>query len=171
MPCTSRCCRCRPAASKGTTRAGSAGEGGGARPVPPLETGASHSLSDAVVRELGPGEWLAILVLPPLAAWAARRRRRPVSETPLARRPQLSRLGHLERDFLRVLASHVPDAVARDGDGLAQALRAAAIESAVSDHVMRLRDRLRASRYGPRRVGDGAELEAELHQVLGVLGA
>jgi len=142
-----------------------------ARPLPPLEGGAAHSLSDAVVRELGPGEWLAILMLPPLAAWAARRRRRPPPETPAARRPHLSRLGRLERDFHGVLASHVPDAVARDGDGLAQALRAAGIESAVADHVMRLRDRLRASRYGPRGVGDGAELEAELHQVLGVLGA
>ncbi|HXI33832.1 MAG TPA: BatD family protein [Gemmatimonadales bacterium] len=142
-----------------------------ARPLPPLEGGAAHSLSDAVVRELGPGEWLAILILPPLAAWAARRRRRPPSAAPAAPRPHLSRLGRLERDFHGVLTSHVPDAVARDGDGLAQALRAAGIESAVADHVMRLRDRLRASRYGPRGVGDAAELEAELHQVLGVLGA
>ena len=142
-----------------------------ARPLPPLEPGAARSITDAAVQALGPGEWLAILILPPLAAWAARRRRRPVSAAAAPRRAQLSRLGGLERDFHGVLASHVPDAGARDGDGLAQALRAAGIESAVADHVMRLRDRLRASRYGPRGVGDGAELEAELHQVLGVLGA
>jgi tetratricopeptide (TPR) repeat protein len=61
--------------------------------------------------------------------------------------------------------------VARDGDGLARALRAAGIESAVADHVMRLRDRVRAARYGPLGVGDAAELAAELEQVLRVLGA
>ena len=142
-----------------------------ARPLPPLERGAAHSITDAAVRDLGPGEWLALLMLPPLAAWAARRRRQPAVASAAARRPHLSRLGRLERDFHAILSSHVPDAVARDGDGLAQALRAAGIESAVADHVMRLRDRLRASRYGPRGVGDGAELEAELQQVLGVLGA
>src|SRR5207247_6131124 len=81
------------------------------------------------------------------------------------------RLGRLEGEFHGVLASHVPDARARDGDGLARALRAAGVESAVADHVMRLRDRLRAARYGPRGLGDAAELGAELAQVLRVLGA
>ena len=65
----------------------------------------------------------------------------------------------------------MPDPPARDGDGLARALRAAGVESAVADHVKRLRDRLRASRYGPRGLGDAAELAAELEQVLRVLGA
>jgi tetratricopeptide (TPR) repeat protein len=36
---------------------------------------------------------------------------------------------------------------------------------------MRLRDRVRAARYGPQGVGDLAELSAELRQVLRVLGA
>src|SRR5437588_729574 len=53
----------------------------------------------------------------------------------------------------------------------ARALRAAGVDSAVADHVKRLRDRLRASRYGPRGLGDVAELAAELAQVLRVLGA
>jgi hypothetical protein len=70
-----------------------------------------------------------------------------------------------------VLGSHVSDPFARDGDGLAQALRAAGVESAVADHVKRLRDRLRAARYGPRGLGDAAELGAEIEQVLRVLGA
>src|SRR5205823_9581718 len=83
----------------------------------------------------------------------------------------LTRLGQLEREFHAVLASHVPDQPARDGDGLARALRAAGVESAVADHVKRLRDRLRASRYGPRGLGDAVELAAELEQVLRVLGA
>jgi len=63
------------------------------------------------------------------------------------------------------------DALARDGDGLAQALRAAGVDSAVADHVKRLRDRLRAARFGPRGLGDSAELGAEIQQVLRVLGA
>jgi hypothetical protein len=70
-----------------------------------------------------------------------------------------------------VLSSHVSDPFARDGDGLAQALRAAGVDSAVADHVKRLRDRLRAARYGPRGLGDAAELGAEIEQVLRVLGA
>jgi tetratricopeptide (TPR) repeat protein len=45
------------------------------------------------------------------------------------------------------------------------------VDSAVADHVKRLRDRLRAARYGPRGLGDAAELAAEIEQVLRVLGA
>src|SRR5439155_14986464 len=82
-----------------------------------------------------------------------------------------TRIGQLEWEFHALLASHVPDRVARDGDGLARALRAAGVESAVADHVMRLRDRLRAARYGPQGLGDAAELAAEVEQVLRVLGA
>src|SRR5438552_2186132 len=92
---------------------------------------------------------------------------------PAIRRPRWfrARLGGLEGEFRIVRASHVPDQPARDGDGLARALRAAGVDSAVADHVKRLRDRLRASRYGPRGLGDAAELTAELEQVLRVLGA
>src|SRR5439155_346762 len=77
----------------------------------------------------------------------------------------LSRIGRAERQFHALLASHVPDSEARDGDGLGRALRAAGVESAVADHVMRLRDRLRATRYGPRAPGDAAQLASELEQV------
>ena len=81
-------------------------------------------------------------------------RRRPEQAAALVEDAAAARgvtgLGRLEHEFLSVLASHVPDAFARDGDGLAQALRAAGIDSAVADHVKRLRDRLRAARYGPR---------------------
>src|SRR5439155_304588 len=110
---------------------------------------------------------------PPVAAWLLRRRGRaaaPASPDGAGDRAP-TRLGRLEHEFLAVLASHVSDAFARDGDGLAQALRAAGIDSAVADHVKRLRDRLRAARYGPRGLGDAAELAAEIEQVLRVLGA
>jgi len=155
-----------------------------ARALPPLMPGTAEVWSDALARDLAPWGWLALLVGPPLVAWLWRRRaaREVAADDELAQdggagsdggggpaRP--GRLGRLEREFHGVLASHVPDARARDGDGLARALRAAGVESAVADHVMRLRDRLREARYGPRGLGDAAELGAELAQVLRVLGA
>lgn len=143
-----------------------------ARVLPPLLPRGDEPWTDRVVRGLGMTGWLAVVLLPPLLVWLTRRRPEPV-EAPedAAAARHVTRLGQLEHEFLGVLASHVPDAFARDGDGLAQALRAAGIESAVADHVKRLRDRLRAARYGPRGLGDAAELAAEIEQVLRVLGA
>ena len=143
------------------------------RVLPTLMQRVGEQPIDRVSRTVGWQGWLVALAVPPLIAlWMIRRRSRaipnPQSLTP---KPPLTPLGQLEREFLIVLASHVPDAAARDGDGLAQALRAAGIDSAVADHVKRLRDRLRAARYGPRGLGDAAELGAEIEQVLRVLGA
>lgn len=144
-----------------------------ARVVPALLPRSGELPADRLSRELAWQGWLAVLLLPPLVALFARRRSRrtaePPVETPAAH--DLTALGRLEREFLAVLASHVADPVVRDGDGLAQALRAAGVDSAVADHVKRLRDRLRAARYGPRGLGDSAELGAEIRQVLRVLGA
>jgi tetratricopeptide (TPR) repeat protein len=141
-----------------------------ARALPPLLRGGTESWPDVLARELGPGGWFVLLLGPPLLAWSVRRRR-SARDAAGATAPHLSSLGRLEREFHAMLASHVSDAVARDGDGLARALRAAGIERAVADHVMRLRDRVRAARYGPRGMGDAAELAVELEQVLRVLGA
>ncbi len=149
-----------------------------ARALPPLlgvngATNGGQALAwvDILARGLPSWGWVALVVVPPLAVLWRRRRPRPgggpAGDSPAAR---LSALGRLERAFHAVLASHVPDRFARDGDGLAPALRAAGVESAVADHVMRLRDRLRAARYGPRGVGDPRELGAEISQVLRVLG-
>jgi hypothetical protein len=125
----------------------------------------------ALVQGLGDSGWLALAALPPLVGLLVlRRRTRPPRPMPAAP-PPASPLGRLERDFQSLLASHVPDRPTRDGDGLARALRAAGVERAVADHVMRLRDRVRAARYGPHGVGDAAELAAELRQVMRVLGA
>ncbi len=143
-----------------------------ARVLPPLGARLEEGRADRLSRRLGWGGWFAIVLAPPLVAWLARRRWRTAA-TP-AREPTapgVSPLGRLEREFLAVLASHVSDPFARDGDGLAQALRAAGVDSAVADHVKRLRDRLRAARYGPRGRGDTAELGAEIQQVLRALGA
>src|SRR5881398_29812 len=145
-----------------------------ARALPPLARGRAPAWADELARDLGPWGWLVLVVGPPLLVWLRRRRgaaaQVPGTAPPAAPAP-LTRLGWLEREFHIVLASHVPDQRARDGDGLARALRAAGVDSAVADHMKRLRDRLRASRYGPRGLGDVAELAAELAQVLRVLGA
>ncbi|HEX4628305.1 MAG TPA: BatD family protein, partial [Gemmatimonadales bacterium] len=143
-----------------------------ARALPPLARRRAPAWSDEVARALVPWGWLALLVGPPLVAWLWRRRRLPAPVRESASGPPpLTRLGRMEREFHLVLASHVPDPRSRDGDGLARALRATGVDRAVADHVMRLRDRLRASRYGPRGSGDAAELARELERVLGVLGA
>ena len=143
-----------------------------ARPLPPLDPERQPAWTETIASGLEPWGWLALFIGPPLVAWLRRRRAavaRPGAGDASA--PPPSRLGSLEREFHTILASHVPDGGARDGDGLARALRAAGVESAVADHVMRLRDRLRAARYGPRGLGDAAELAAEIEQVLTVLGA
>ena len=143
-----------------------------ARVLPPLLPSRGERATDSLSRQLGWQGWLAVLAVPPLIALLARHRARRVPEVaPLRRGPTLTPLGELEREFLNVLKSYVSDPFARDGDGLAQALRAAGVDNAVADHVKRLRDRLRAARYGPRGLGDAAELGAEIEQVLRVLGA
>jgi len=145
-----------------------------ARVLPPLLPSRGEVAVDRLARQVGWEGWLVVLLVPPLLAGLARRRRHrepAAAAVPAAGRAQLTPLGRLEREFLAVLASHVSDPFARDGDGLAQALRAAGVDSAVADHVKRLRDRLRAARYGPRGLGDAAELGAEIEQVLRVLGA
>ena len=150
-----------------------------ARALPPLLARRGELWADRLNRRVGWGGWLAIVLVPPVVVWLARRRwRRPqpaaaaaVAAPGRGGGPELTQLGRLEREFLAMLASHVSDPFARDGDGLAQALRAAGVDSAVADHVKRLRDRLRAARYGPRGLGDAAELAAEIEQVLRVLGA
>src|SRR5439155_20649333 len=143
-----------------------------ARVLPPLLPARGDLASDVVSRTLGWQGGLALLLVPPaFAALVRRRRSRAPRAAVVARGPERSPLRRLEREFLAVLASHVSDPFARDGDGLAQALRAAGVDSAVADHVKRLRDRLRAARYGPRGLGHAAELGAEIEQVLRVVGA
>lgn len=145
-----------------------------ARVVPPLMPRQGELEAERLSRRIGWPGWLAALFGPPVIVLLARRRwqrQRVPAPEPATPHPELTQLGRLEREFLAVLRGHVADPFARDGDGLAQALRAAGVDSAVADHVKRLRDRLRAARYGPRGLGDAAELAAEIEQVLRVLGA
>src|SRR5204862_2141099 len=144
-----------------------------ARVLPPLLPARGEFVSERLGRRPGKEGWLLVLFVPPLIAWLARRRRRQARTSAGATTagPALSPLGRVEREFLAVLASHVSDPFARDGDGLAQALRAAGVESAVADNVKRLRVRLRAAGYGARGLGDTAALAGVIQQVQRVVGA
>lgn len=139
-----------------------------ARARPPLLEPMGARWSEQVAGWLSPWGWIVIAVLPPLLMWRARGRRRPRKPVP-APRAELTPLGRLEREFVTLLATHVPDAAMRDARSLARALAAAGVERAVADHVARLRDRLRAARYGPRGAGDPLDLAGELETVMRVL--
>src|SRR5207302_1177908 len=87
--------------------------------------------TDELAHDLVPWGWLVLFVGPPLLAWLWRRRRpaAPMRVVVAAPAP-LSRIGRAEREFHALLASHVPDAEARDGDGLGRALGAEALYEA-----------------------------------------
>ena len=139
-----------------------------ARALPPLLAAGGPGWTGRLSGALTPWGWVAVAVLPPLALWW-RRRRRAAPAPPAAPAVELTRLGRLEREFVALLTAHVADAATRDAESLSRALRAAGVDRAAADHVSRLRDRLRAARYGPRGAGDPLELAAELEQVLRVL--
>lgn len=139
------------------------------RSLPALRPADGGGLSRWASRA-GPWIWTFASIIPPLAVFIIRRRRRERPAAPPAGRVRPARLAGLERDFLAALDAHVPDAATRDGAALAHALRAAGVEGPVADHVVRLRERLRAARYGPGGVADATELAAELEQVLRVVG-
>ncbi len=141
-----------------------------ARALPALLTTAGSAWAERASGAMTPWGWAIVAALPPLVMWWRRRRRQgvatPQPTTPVA---EQTRLGRLERAFTIVVTAHVPDAAKRDGQSLSRALRAAGVDRAVAEHVSRLRERLRATRYGPRGSGDPLELAAELQQVLKAL--
>jgi BatD DUF11 like domain len=141
-----------------------------ARAEPPLLQPSGSGWLDRVMVWFSPWGWVACALLPPLLVGAARRRRRPAPAAPVPT-TELTPLGRLEREFVTLLAAHVPDAATRNARSLSRALRAAGVDRAVADHVARLRDRLRAARYGPRGAGNPLDLAGELTTVLRVLEA
>jgi len=142
------------------------------RPNLPLLAPRDRAWAPFLTRGAWPWGWLFIALGPPVVVLLILvvRRARALPRVPAPVRPWGTRLGRLERDFQDVLVAYVIDADARDGDALATALRAAGLEHAVAGHVVRLRDRLRAARYGPQGTADQVELAEELTQVLKVLG-
>ena len=138
-----------------------------ARALPRLASPGAPPWADHLAARMFPWAWLVLLLAPPLVTLVARGRAGLTAPRgPAAPRRPSEPLAALEHEFLSTLASHVPDPALRDGAGLAEALRSAGVERAVAEHVVRLRDRLRAARFGPGRAGDVAELGAELRQVL-----
>jgi tetratricopeptide (TPR) repeat protein len=75
----------------------------------------------------------------------------------------------LAHRFRRKIEGLVPDQGQREGHSLADALRAAGVETAVAEHAARVRDRLRLARFGPEGATDADELAAEVREVLKVL--
>src|SRR4029077_1046392 len=138
----------------------------------PLLSPRAPGWAPALAEQAWPWGWLAIVFLPPLALLLVRTFGGGRTETPAPTPARVSgtRLGRLEREFQAMLVAYVANAEGLDGDALASSLRAAGLERAVAGHVVRLRDRLRAARYGPQGTGDQAELAEELTQVLKVLG-
>jgi hypothetical protein len=83
--------------------------------------------------------------------------------------PTTRSLHGLHREFRAALRRLVPTAELREGDQLADALRAAGIDPALAAHAARVRDRLRRAIYGPRGPSDADELAAETQEVLRAL--
>jgi hypothetical protein len=143
-------------------------EPGAVRAAPPLLEPASRPWADQVTGALGLGGWLAVLLLPPLFVLWRGQPRAPVPLQP-ALPIEGTPLGGLEREFVKRLTAHVADAATREGVRLARALQAAGVDRSVAARVVRVRDRLRAARYGPRGGDDLSKLGAELQQVLHAL--
>jgi len=114
------------------------------------------------------GVWPAVAVAP-LFMLGLSRRRRSGPRAPAARATERSELDSLDRRFRRELERLVPRGQLRDGDGLADALRAAGIEAPLASHVARVRDRLRQALYGKEGSTDAQELRAEVQEVLRAL--
>ena len=91
---------------------------------------------------------------------------------PVLRAPSPAPAGGLDElapRFRRKIEGLVPDQGLREGHSLADALRAAGVETAVAEHAARVRDRLRLARFGPEGATDADELAAEVREVLKVL--
>jgi tetratricopeptide (TPR) repeat protein len=112
--------------------------------------------------------WLAIAAAP-LLLLALRRVRRPAPRARPAPATERGELDSLDRRFRWELERLVPRVRLRDGDGLADALRAAGIEAPLASHVARVRDRLRQALYGKDGSADPQELRAEVQEVLHAL--
>lgn len=122
----------------------------------------------AVVRRVPPAVW-AVLGGLPILLLAAGSVRLPARRSRPQERLDRGELDSLDRRFRRELERLVPGAPWRDGDGLADALRAAGVEAPLANHVSRVRDRLRQALYGRGGATDADELRAEVQEVLRAL--
>lgn len=133
---------------------------------PPLRFGARPALARLVIRSLPGWAWGMLLLLPPLAALVpsrVRRLGRRRKQVPLSIEPPLVAL---ERELDRALAALAPGTGEVTGERLTAALRAAGMDALVAGHAARVRDRLRAARFGPGPAPDARELESEARGLL-----
>lgn len=137
---------------------------------PPLLSAGGAEPARAVTRALPLAGWIVLLLLPPLA-WAAQRVR-PRRRAPAAPAgPVAASLSSAERALDRLLASLVPSAATRAGDGLPAALRAAGVAEPLVARTVAVRDRLLAQRYGPGTGTESAALADEALAVAAELGS
>ncbi len=114
--------------------------------------------------------WLLLVASPAGLALIGRLvSRSSVRRTERAAPTPASTLERLDRQFRGALERLVPDATVREGHALAEALRAAGVETPVAAHASRLRDRLGQAVYGPDGASDPEELGAEVQEVLNAL--
>lgn len=136
------------------------------RVEPPLMRATSSRV--AFVSRVPPAVWAVLGAVPVLLLTLARVRL-PVRRVRPPRAPGRGELDSLDRRFRRELERLVPRAPWRDGDGLADALRAAGVEAPLANHVSRVRDRLQQALYGRSGATDADELRAEVQEVLRAL--
>ena len=142
------------------------------RAVQPLVVTPARNSADWLLDTVPLWIWLLVLLIPPTALFAARRRVRGSTEANRRRTRSAgrrSRLNVLDSDFSGVLDRLVPGVESKAGADLANALRAAGIETTLAAHVARVRDRLRHALYGPEGAADAEELVAEVQEVLRAL--
>lgn len=105
---------------------------------------------------------LLVLLGPALFAAIRWRPRRGAKLAP----PGPRAVERLEREFARLLSARAGRAAMAETTRLVAALRAAGVDGTLAEHAGRLRERLRAARYAPRRVGEAVDLADELEDVI-----
>lgn len=138
-----------------------------------LERSPWHGFEGAL-RRLPAWVWVVVFAVPPLAALGLARRRRRQRPHAAAREGSARHddaLALLAADFSRALRRLVPGADALGADRLTAALVAAGVESSLAAHATRVRERLRAARYGPDGGTDPTELGRETQAVRDALTA
>lgn len=140
-----------------------------ARPTAPLLSSGGWFNAGRWVRQMPVWVWILVAALPPLLALLARvaqhfRWRRAHTEPTI-----IGEIDRLDDDFRNALADLVAHEQVREGDGLADALRAAGVEAPVATQAARVRERLWRARYGPEVEVDVSELAAETTEVLHAL--
>jgi len=139
---------------------------GPARASPPLALTPGLGWARRLTAGFTAAHVLVLVLLGPVLFAAIRWRpgRRTRHATPGTRA-----IERLEGEFARLLSVRAGRAAVAETTRLVAALRAAGVDGTLAEHAGRLRERLRAARYAPQRVGEAADLADELEQVIRAL--